>query len=378
MRNVVARAIAREVRSELIARKPDLHPTIPIDATPGTIYISDTDTQYELTTSVIEDTVKSCLRRHNLDRDLFCSQYKLRDSRLFSCIARTTARHVAKDRILRRVITRVCSGLEEVFRKEVAVREDWDAVWGSARIDYDVVRIEFGLTPPLLRTVHASLDLGCVFLANRNGQIVDAEFSCRGSSSEFQEAVEDAFAGKQWKSSFEPGMDLQAIGASVMAQLDARAREVVLPIESPRVSPEARQAMLVLVPMRLAEAARQRDEVEWYDDLVSSCLDSLAEPPIAAQDVIRKLFLHLFRLVLHEASLDSDAYRHYESLGKRLARLRKSDPTLPYNPVLAYRHLVLRGKPVSDGRLPSEIPKRHRWFLESAEMEQIVEAMEAA
>lgn len=162
--------------------------------------------------------------------------------------------------------------------------------------------------------------------------------------------------------------------ATVADRINEAVREDELPIECTTVSPRARQAMLVLVPLRLANAARDRGEVAWNRELVESSLVGLLRRTDQANTLVRTLFLRLLELELVAPQSQAVAREEYERTGLQLATLRQEDQSLPYNPVLVYdRHI--RGITPADSKLSPEQRKRYAWFLEEATLEQIIELM---
>jgi hypothetical protein len=132
--------------------------------------------------------------------------------------------------------------------------------------------------------------------------------------------------------------------------------------------------MLVLVPLRLANAARDRGEVAWNRELVEASLIGLLSRTDHANTLVRKLFLQLLAMEVAAPQSRAFARGEYERTGLQLARLRQDDPSLPYNPVLAYdRHTS--GITHTNSKLSQEERKRYAWFLEQATLEQIVEVM---
>jgi len=163
--------------------------------------------------------------------------------------------------------------------------------------------------------------------------------------------------------------------AAIADQLNGAVKEDELPIECATVPPRARQAMLVLVPLRLASAARDRGEVAWNRELVESSLVGLLRGSDQANTLVRRLFLQLLALELATPQSRAFARGEYERTGLQLARLRENDQSLPYNPVLAYdRHTS--GITHANSKLSQEQRKRHAWFLEQATLEQIIEVMD--
>lgn len=163
--------------------------------------------------------------------------------------------------------------------------------------------------------------------------------------------------------------------AAIADQLNGAVKEDELPIECATVPPQARQAMLVLVPLRLASAARDRGEIAWNRELVESSLVGLLRRTDQANTLVRRLFLQLLALELATPQSRDFARGEYERTGLQLARLRQNDQSLPYNPVLAYdRHT--KGITDTNSKLSQEQRKRHAWFLEQASLEQIIEVMD--
>jgi hypothetical protein len=162
--------------------------------------------------------------------------------------------------------------------------------------------------------------------------------------------------------------------AAIADQINGAVREDELPIDCTTVSARARQAMLVLVPLRLANAARDRGEVAWNRELVEASLIGLLSRTDHANTLVRELFLQLLALELAAPQSRAFARGEYERMGLQLARLRQDDQSLPYNPVLAYdRHT--KGITDTNSKLSQEERKRYAWFLEQATLEQIVEVM---
>ena len=162
--------------------------------------------------------------------------------------------------------------------------------------------------------------------------------------------------------------------AVIADRINGAVKEDELPIECATVSPQARQAMLVLVPLRLASVARDRGEVAWNRELVESCLAGLLRRTDQPNTLVRTLFLQLLALELATPQSRDFTHGKYERTGLQLARLRQDDPSLPYNPVLAYdRHT--KGITDTNSKLSQEERKRYAWFLEQATLEQIIEVM---
>ncbi len=164
--------------------------------------------------------------------------------------------------------------------------------------------------------------------------------------------------------------DLPKILSCYQRHIEKCVLDQFLPIESDVPSPRTRQSLLVVVPLRLANAARQSGELEWHRELVDVCLKRLGGQPADAQNVLRRLFFQLLELELADRKHRSRLAAEYERLGLMLAKLRQVDQSLPYNPVLCYRPAA-----TPNAGLSREDRKTFQWFMEMATLEQVIDLM---
>jgi hypothetical protein len=168
--------------------------------------------------------------------------------------------------------------------------------------------------------------------------------------------------------------DLPKILSCYQRHIEKCVLDQFLPIESDVPTPYVRQSLLVAVPLRLASAARQLGEVAWQRELVDVCLSRLAAQPADAQNVLRRLFFQLLQLELAEPEQRSRLDAEYQRSGLLLTKLRQSDQTLPYNPLVFYQRYC-RGVAVPDDKLSKNDRITYQWFLETATLEQVVDLM---
>ena len=148
------------------------------------------------------------------------------------------------------------------------------------------------------------------------------------------------------------------------------------PFDSHSLCPKTRQALLVLVPLRLAQRIQTEGDVAWAQALIEEALSNLAAMPGEHCVVVRQLFFQLLALLLAKPVEVHGRRQEYERLGALLASMRRANKTLPFNPVLAYEKYERgAGAEYLAAKLDRDAYRRFAWLLTSATLEEAVESL---
>lgn len=376
MKAVLSKAIINEIRRELTGRLPSEGVPKTYKGRPGSLELAFPEAAYRLSIRVDNAAVLgdvSRLPHHDLAKEV----YLLSDPTFFEAIAGTVCAQVRKDRVLIRVLDRVGRNLHDSLRRVMVVPKDWHISYYGPSFDGEEVSVWVTLQPHALRVAFSHIQYRLTLTTNRRGQF---EAAIRTDDANFPTGSDKGLTvcgmdtPDSWRKRRSVASDLPRFTASAIRHIESFVLDRLLPIESVSAPQRARQAMLVLVPLRLAEAARENREVAWYQELVDACLFGLSCQPHCPRNVVWRLFFQLLQLELADRRHQSKAYAEYERLGLRLAGLRRVDETLPYNPVLAYDH-HRNGRSNLDAKFSEQDRKTYSWFLNEVALEQVVDLL---
>ena len=332
------------------------------------------NSQYVLTVSVSAcGWVKATLRRRP-DIYLHSQRLRLADPKLFEQLANSIPSWMKHDLQLLKDLDRAIEKLKPALHQAAMQLQGWRVGLPTSRMDSHNAAVCIHLQPRALRLTFPNVDY-CLTLTVDNLAGFQVSVNAVPPTAKIAKNVfsflqrANAQASGFWQID-----DLPAVLSHHQHQIEKYVLAQFLPIESDVPTPYVRQSLLVVVPLRLANAARELDEVAWHRELVDVCLSRLAAQPADAQNVLRRLFFQLLQLELAEPEHRSRLDAEYQRFGLMLANLRKSDQTLPYNPVVFYQRYC-RGVAAPGGKLSKEDRITYQWFLETATLEQVVDLM---
>ena len=381
MKAALDKAIIEEIRRELSRQfSPTDLPKKRKRYRPGRLdFAYSNEVAYRVSIQVNDDAKLESEVARIPHHTLAKGNYSLSDPTLFTSIGRTVRSKVRKDRLLVRVLSRVGQNLHNEFVRAIDVPDNCHVSFHGPGVDGDKVTVWATLQPLGLTFACPEIQYHLILTADRHGKYkakydvaTDHRHATVRSMVYWTTDNPETWSERQWSTE-----DLPHVTTSALRHIESFVLDRTLPFESVSTSPQARQAMLVLVPFRLAEAAKESCEVPWCRELVDACLLSLSRQQESPKRVLRQLFFQLLQMELTDPRHQTRAYAEYGRLGLRLAGMRRVDETLPYNPVLVYDH-HRNGKWNVSGKLSEQDRKTYSWFLEQATLEQVVDLMSLA
>jgi len=380
MKTVLATAILDEIQLELNKQSPSSQDAKTRRTHAGSLELAYCEAAYLLSIKLPDDgrlTYRFC-RMPNCE--LVKNEYRLTDSTLFTKIANAMRAATHKDRILVRVLERAAWKLLDSFRRAMPQPAGWDITYYGPGLNCETVSVWAVLRPLEIKLTFPRVQYRLILTANKNGDFEVAIYSDNvelpmgpDNVSHFLRLMAPSeLSSKRWNAA-----ELPHVTSAAVRHIENFVRNRLLPVESAAVSREARQAMLVLVPVRLAETARKQGDVTRCREVVDAGLLQLTDQPASPKIVLKQLFLQLLHLELTELTDLENWYSsrmEYERLGLVLAELPPVDDSLSYNPVHAY-DCHLDGRIDLTDKLSDQDRETYRWFLEQASLEQVVDLM---
>ncbi len=382
MRDLLQTAIIDEIQGECASSLlADNRPST-WDPQPASLVFSYPEgTRYELAVRLHPQAlVDSDLCRD--DEVLDSMQFSLGDPDWFSAVSRFTHDCIIHDRSKIRILERMGQSLVEQLHQVPQLPPGWTVVHGHPRVERSHVVVETEIRPPFMEIVcgpgvYLQLDLVAT-------DKLEKEAILKHRSQDFWIGGNHTVEQSDWNTLEELFALFSHLPAKILSSLSDQLPPCTdFPFVNLAWSPEVRQALLVLVPLRLAQEAQCRGEVAWYRELIDECLGALQRMPADDTTIVYRLFFQLLLLEMAEPEDRESLSREYHRLGRCLATLRRHDATLPFNPVLAYEKQK-RSDSSYLGRKLNGNNGRERdvysglgreWLLMAARLEQLIGLM---
>jgi len=335
MRELLQAAIIDEIHGECASSLSAENRPLTWDKQPASLVFSYPEgTRYELAVRLHPQAlVDSDLRRD--DEVLDSIRLSLGDPDWFSAISRFTRDCIVNDRSKIRILERMGRSLVEQLHQVPQLPRGWTVAHGHPRVEGSHVVLETEIRPAFIEIacgpdVYLQFDLVAT-------DKLEKEAILKHWSQDFWIGENHSVEHSDWNTLEELCALFSDLPAKILSSLSDQLQPCPdFPCVNLAWSPEVRQALLVLVPLRLAQEAQWRGEVTWYRKLIDDCLGNLQTMPEDDTTIVYRLFFQLLLLEMAEPEERERLSREYHRLGRCLAKLRGHDATLPFNPVLAY------------------------------------------
>jgi hypothetical protein len=326
--------------------------------------------QYVLSVSLSACGWLNARLRRRPDNYLHSQRLRLADPELFTELAHSILSWVKHDLELLKDVERAMEQIEPALHQAALQLPGWRVGLPKSTMQPQYGSVQIHLQPNALRLTFPNACFCLTLTVDRRAEF----FVSVRAVPPIPKIESNVFSGLQ-RADTESAIsaqiaDLPKIVTGYQRHIEKCMLDQFLPIESDVPSPRTRQSLLVVVPLRLANAARESGELEWHRELVDVCLKRLDKQPADARNVLRRLFFQLLELELADTQHRSRLAAEYERVGLMLAKLRQVDQALPYNPVLCYRQAR-----TPNAGLSVEDLRTFQWFVEMATLEQVVDLM---
>jgi hypothetical protein len=376
MKKVLATAILDQIEAELNGQSRSSQDVKTQRTRPDVLELVYSEAAYVLSVKLADDGRFAYRFSRMPACELLDGEHRLTESGLFTKIANNVRAATRRDGILVRVLERVAARLLYSFRQMLTAPPGWDVAYYGPGLNKTTISVWAALRPRELRRTFPSVVYRLVLTADKHGNFevslysdnVDPPLGSNKTSSFLWLTTPTEWRSRQWTAEELPrltSLAVQRIEDFVLTRL--------LPVESADLPSGIRHAMLRSVPLRLAEAVRDQDEVARSRELVDAALVKLRGRAISRETLIRRAFLKRLQCELSDPDRGNDPCS--VSAGTDLKQAWSlADLAWAICPPDAAD--VAAGDSVERAEILSDEDREmYGWFWERATLEQLIDLM---